>query len=349
MICAVLLGAFPARAQEACAPSAQEQLPSRAPDAIPGSAFARRVASMTESEREKAIRGELLAGNVPSFIRIFTPVRLQATLACGRTVHVTACVSSDYLAIGSDRDFLFVPMRLATALAVATRYGFTLPTSRLVDAIYAQAAIRLSPQPLPAGDQMRSTPYYLRHTELIEAQRASLGARLGLLTSGHKKDVVITGRLSRFPDRVAIYGWHRATDSPIQPLSTVHGANYADYSHGVRLVSSTVLVDGAAMPMFDVLADPDLSRVLNGDGPIANLRQLLDVLAQPRQLTIAMFSGAMVAGPARWRDISGRAASRSSGSPDDSSRGCEDPSRVSRASTAHATGTNPRARDRCRR
>ena len=249
---------------------------------MPGSAFAARVASMTESERDEAIGAELLAGNVPSFVRNLVPVALDAPLADGHTAHVTVCVLADYLAIGSDRDSLIAPMRLRTALAVAGRYGFTLPTSRLVDAIYAQAAVQLSPQPLPAGDQMRSTAYYQRHNDLIWAQRAQKGATPGLLTSGHMKDLVVTGRLWRFPDRVAIYGWHRGVGDPIQPLSTVHGANYADYSHGVRLVSATILVDDVPMSIFDALQNPSLARALNGDGPIANPQQLLATLTQPR-------------------------------------------------------------------
>jgi hypothetical protein len=249
---------------------------------MPGSAFAAHVAAMTESERDAAIGAELSAGNIPSFVRNLVPVTLDAAVPGGRIVHVTACVLADYLAIGSDRDAIFTPMRLRTALAVAGQYGFTLPTSRLVDAIYAQAAIHLAPQPLPAGDEMRSTGYYLHHNALIEAQRAALGVVPGLLTAGHMKDLVLTGRLWRFLDRVAIYGWHRGENDPIQPLSTVHGANYADYSHGVRLVSSTILVDGVPMSIFDALEDPILARALNGEGPIANLRQLLGILVQPR-------------------------------------------------------------------
>ncbi len=61
---------------------------------------------------------------------------------------------------------------------------------------------------------------------------------------------------------------------PIQPLSTVHGACYADYSHGVRLVSENVLVDGGTRSIYDVLQDPVLSKVLSDEGPIRNLRAL---------------------------------------------------------------------------
>jgi hypothetical protein len=94
----------------------------------------RRLIGISDDEREAAIRNELLAGNVPGFLRRLQPVTLSSRGADGVTIHVTACVSPDYLAIGSDDDFLLIPMRLETALLVASRYGFTLPTRRLVDA-----------------------------------------------------------------------------------------------------------------------------------------------------------------------------------------------------------------------
>lgn len=290
MACVALFGVNSARAQNSCAQEMTARLPQRPSDALSGSAFAARVAGMSESERDAAIGAELESGNIPAFVRNLVPVSLEAARAGGRAVHITLCVLSDYLAIGSDHDALFAPMRLRTALTLASRHGFILPTSRMVDAIYQQAAVHLAPQPLPAGDQMRSTAYYRHHNEMIEAQRASLGARPGLLTSGHMKDLVLTGRLWHFLDRVAIYGWHRAVNSPIQPLSTVHGANYADYSHGVRLISDTILVDGAPMSIYDALENPELAQALNGDGAIPRLRQLVDVLEQPHQTTAALTS-----------------------------------------------------------
>jgi len=234
---------------------------------------------LSESDREAAIEAELLAGNMPAFLRKAAPVTLSGTLPDGRTTRVTVCVLVDYLAIGSDRDFLYVPMRLETALIVADRYHATLPTNRMVDATYDQAAVKLSPQPLPAGPEMRSTGYYTHHNEIIGEQRAALGAVPGVMTSGHKKDLVIANRLWRYPDRVAIYGWLRASHDPIQPLSTWHGARYADYSHGARLVGTTIYVDGKPMAIFDALADPNLSRILNGDGPIPRGAQLVAMLA----------------------------------------------------------------------
>jgi hypothetical protein len=198
----------------------------------------------------------------------------------GRRVSVTVCVLPDYLALGSNEDYLFVPMGLSAALEVAGRLGFVLPTPRLVDAIYSASAVKLDPQPLTPGDEMRSTPYVVYHTELINLQREGWPEPLGALTSGDKKDLVLTDRLWEIPGRVAIYGWHRAPGHPIQPLSTVHGARYADYSHGVRLVSRTVYVNGVARRIEDVLSDPALAPLVSAEGPMPHVLERLSILVQ---------------------------------------------------------------------
>jgi hypothetical protein len=127
---------------------------------------------------------------------------------------------------------------------------------------------------MPPTSQMRSTDYLLRHNRTVDAQRAAAGPRLGVLTAGQKKDLVLSNRLKSAPGRVAIYGWHRGNGAPIQPLSTVHGAFYADYSHGVRLVSATAFVNGAPQPLTEVLQDPVLAPIVSSEGPIAEPRRL---------------------------------------------------------------------------
>jgi hypothetical protein len=243
---------------------------------------------MSEDEREVAIESEMLAGDMPSFLKQLVPVTLIGETTAGRNVRVTVCVAPDYLAIGSGSDFLYMPMRLATALRIAGRFGFTLPTPRIVDAIYEQAAVHLVPQPLPASDQMRSTGYYQHHNELVSRQRATLGAHDGTLIAGHKKDIVLSNRLRRFPGRVAIYGWHRGENDPIQPLSTLHGAHYADYSHGVRLISTLAYVDGVPRSIFEVLADPQLAPILSDEGPMPDLNSLTAELSTPSVDTSAV-------------------------------------------------------------
>jgi hypothetical protein len=256
-----------------CAPSTQG-IPQRSALARGASEFIDAVAGMTEPERDQAIRSDLLAGNMPGFLRNVLPATLMAQLPGGESVRITLCVLADYLSIGSDTDFLRVPMGLDSALAVAERFGFTLPTRRIVDLIYREAAVHLLPQPLPAGDQMRSTPYYVAHQALIEDQRAATGANRDALTAGHKKDIVLSSRLWSQPGRVPIYGWHRSIGAPIQPLSTVHGASYADYSHGVRLISNVVFVNGQPRSIYEVLADKLLSPLLSDEGPLPRAAEL---------------------------------------------------------------------------
>lgn len=248
---------------------------------LTGSELARQVSHLNDDERESAILGQALAGHFPSFLRHLTPVRLATHARGGTPSTVTLCVAPDYLALGSDADYFFVPMRLKTAIAVASHYGAVLPTRRIVDAIYSQALVRLQPQPLPAGDTMRTTAYYWRHSELVRQQRLAFDQPLSVLTVGDKKDLVLTNRSWAYPERVAIYGWHLPDGKPIQPLSTVHGARYADYSHGVRLVSAVAYVDGQPASLIQLLQEPRFAELLSDEGvirdPVELLRQLRSV------------------------------------------------------------------------
>lgn len=235
---------------------------------------------MNDDQREAAIYDELLAGNMPPFLRRLAAVKLSGYLQDGSALEATVCVAPDYLAIGSDSDYLLVPMRLDTALNIAGRYGFVLPTRKIVDAIYAQSQLHLSPQPLPASDAMRSTAYYAQHNQLVRQQRTALGLPLGGLTAGDKKDLVVTKRLWSNPARVAIYGWHLPGGRAIQPLSTVHGGRYADYSHGVRLVSAIAYVNGQARSLVELLSNPQSAALFSDEGPIPQLGELLKALRQ---------------------------------------------------------------------
>lgn len=256
-------------------PQKMSQHLSQNPSKASGSKFAHQIEGKSEVDREAAIREELLAGNVPEFLTHFTPVTLRGKSKQGELVEITICVSPDYLAVGSDKDFLRVPMGLDTAVQVASANGFVLPTRKMVDAIYRQSETHLSPQPMTPGAAMSSTDYYVRHNRGIDKQRETAGKPLGALTAGHKKDLVLTNRLRAKPGRVAIYGWHRTNGKPIQPVSTVHGARYADYSHGVRLVSKVAYVDGKETPITDILENPQLASILNDEGTIPQLDKLV--------------------------------------------------------------------------
>lgn len=249
-------------------------IPRHPRDGLSGSQFASRTAAWSERDRQRAALDELERGNLPRFLGRLQPVELRTQPSAGDEITATIWVTPDYLAIGSEADFLYMPLAWPAATEVARRFGCVLPTPKMVDAIYAQSRAHLEPRPLPAGSEMRSNAYFERHQRLIDAQRA--GIPPGTLLAGHKKDVVLTDRLFGRPDRLAIYGWHRPDGRPIQPLSTLHGVRYADYSHGVRLVWHEVWIDGAPREILDVLADAVLAPVLSDEGAIRDPSRLLD-------------------------------------------------------------------------
>ncbi|MCB1741985.1 MAG: hypothetical protein KDK91_16540 [Gammaproteobacteria bacterium] len=253
---------------ERCASTSATGFPARRTRAPSGSAFAARIARLDEQQREAAILEQVLKGNVPGFLRHFRPVRLELSKPGKPRQVAIVCVMPDYLAIGSDDDFVRVPVNRYTADRIARELDFILPTRKLVDAIYRQSSIHLPPVPMPPGPRMRSTEYYVAHNKTIARQERAAGIHPGVLVAGHKKDLVLSNKLARHPNRVAIYGWHHADGKPIQPLSTVHGARYADYSHGLRLVSRVILLNGKQTRAEQVLQDPGLGELLSDEGPL---------------------------------------------------------------------------------
>lgn len=248
-------------------------LPPRKADAPGGAAFMQSLVGLDRDARESAVLRELKSGNIPDFLRRLVPIAVKATDADGHEHTAVYQVMPDYLAIGSDRDFVRIPMNPHTAEAFCDAFGFVLPTPKMVDDIWQQAVSKIVPQPLT---QSREDPLtFLAHNKMIEDQLA--GQYLGELRAGDKKDVVITARLTEAPNRVAIYGWHFPSGEPIQPLTTVHADWYVDYSHGIRPVKATIQVDGANMPYESVLRDPKLHVLLSNEGAISVSRYETEV------------------------------------------------------------------------
>ena len=246
-------------------PATPPGIPARAAGALTGSAFIESVASLPRAEREAVILRELMAGNIPSFLRTLRTVQASATGADGRTHSIAYEVMPDYLAIGSDDDFVRMPMDPYTAQAFCDAFGFVLPTRKMVNDIWAAATVRVEPRPLT---QERESPLtFLQHHRIIEEQLA--GRERGALVAGIKKDVVVSNRLLERADRVAIYGWHYTTGSPIQPLYVGHVDWYVDYSHGIRPVRRSMRVDDVAQPFEKILNDPQLLPLLSDEGAIA--------------------------------------------------------------------------------
>src|SRR4030095_339567 len=134
------------------APSIELPLPPRIAQMESGTEFARRVSALSRAEREAEIEQAILKGNIPNRLRRFRLVRLPAQGKDGRAV--TIFVSPDYLSVGSDEDWLWVPISPVMAQKIADRLDCVLPTPRMVDAVYHAAKVKLPPRTLPPGPSM---------------------------------------------------------------------------------------------------------------------------------------------------------------------------------------------------
>lgn len=230
----------------------------RGNSAIAGSEFYKQSSSLGWKLRDSLALTEILNGNVPHFLRRFVAIQTSVEDHSGKIIKATYYVSPDYLSVGGDDDWVRIPLTPMAAQVIADTLHCFLPTRKIVDDIYRHAAVKLTPVLMFAFRD--STPTMYQHHLMIEGLRRQ---RRGMI-AGIKKDVVISGKISRDArqNRVAIYGWHKPDTRPIQPLYTGHVNWYVDYSHGIRLVYRRIKVDGKWMDYTDVLKDPLLQKLI---------------------------------------------------------------------------------------
>jgi hypothetical protein len=233
--------------------------PERPRNSAGGHDVMKRIATLTLKDREDQLVKEVLAGNVPDFLRRGVTIPAEAN---GHKIAYVA--ATDYLAVGSNDDFVRIPLTPISAQKIADALKCSLPTRKMVNDIYNRAAVKLAPQPLTEAREASGT--FVQHSDLIESKRPK--AQTGELVAGDKKDVVISNRQLEKPNRVMIYGWHKAANQPIQPLTNIHNSTYLDYSHGIRLIKQEVLVDDKPMKLEDVMVDETLSPLLSDEGPL---------------------------------------------------------------------------------
>ncbi len=244
-------------------------IPERDENAITGTEFVNQVINLSLTDREKRVAKEILSGNVPAFSRKLRPLKINQIIN-GENYEIIFFTVCDYMAIGSDTDYLYIPMTPSTAQYLADNMNCLLPTKKIVDVIYAQAETKLKPQPIPPSDKMTTIPVFKQHTDSIK-QQIGLNRSSNNIIAGHKKDIIISNKIyssDRNYERVVIYGWHLSVNNPIQPVYNGHIAEYADYSHGVRLISKTAVVNGDSVQVEDILKDSNLSKLLSSEGVI---------------------------------------------------------------------------------
>ena len=235
-----------------------------------GTQLRTRIDGLALAGREQALWQELERGNVPAFLGRLVPVTTSA-IVDGTVRTARFWVAPDWFGFGTEADWFRMPMAPPLAQRIADRLDCTLPTRRMSDAIWQQAAVKVAPRPIsPKEHDICSVAQFHRHHAMVEAQLQ--GADRAQLVAGAKKDVVVSALVAAHPRRVVIYGWHQPDGKPIQPLSKVHGFGHVDYSHGIRFVARAMELDGVPTTVAAVLADPKLHVLLSDEGPIAVTR-----------------------------------------------------------------------------
>jgi hypothetical protein len=251
-------------------PAQTLNLPPRPANAPNGTQFTNIITSLSRDEREQWIYAQTLNGNVPNWQRTLKPITVSVP---GHTA--TYHVTPDYFAIGSDSDYFLTPMTPLLAQRLGDRLGYSLPTRRMVNQIWTNAAVKLSPATIPWSPEMITVPVFSWHNYMVRTNRNAVtnAFPLGALVGGTKKDVIVSARIyTNFAEAatkvVVIYGWQKL--SPYgevwQPLYNGHEETYADYSHGIRFVQMNLTVDGSANTITNVLTSAALCALLSDDG-----------------------------------------------------------------------------------
>lgn len=258
-------------------------LPPRPADAAGGNQIVEELRGLEFEAREERVYAEVARGNIPGWLRELGRVEVTVEVPASgagdaesdgtRTRRLTFWAMPDYLSIGSDDDFFYVPLSPRTALRIAELAGASLPTPRLVDATWLKARVRLIPVRFRPDEHMGTLRYFNRHNHVVQAQRQQHGARPGQLVAGHKLDVVLLGGGADAPGgeagadapaearAVGLYGWHLSDGVPIQPVHRIDPTTPPHFSMGVRLVDRRILLDGVEMDVGDLLRDPELAGV----------------------------------------------------------------------------------------
>lgn len=238
-------------------------LPERNSSAITGSLFCSKYDGVNINIRHQAIFDEIASGNVPDFLRSFSEIQIT-----DGTNKINYFVLPDYLAIGSNDDFVRMPMPVNIAQQIATASNCSLITKKISDDIWKFSANKISQFPMGTSN-MTSLLTYKKHNNSVN--QFLNGKDTALLSAGHHKDYVLHNSLipNNPNKRTAIYGWAGTSGIPIQGpgvQSSAHSIEYVDYSQAVRLISNACVVNDNMITIQEAFSDSNISKLINYDG-----------------------------------------------------------------------------------
>jgi hypothetical protein len=227
-------------------------------------------AAPTQAKREQEIGRFLEIGTLPNFI--FEPTVITVT---DKINILEYKVCSEYLCLGTEQEYMHIPMSPLTCKEFMLQRDFVLPTPTMSKQIYS--ASKIKPGVISWSDLYKnktkkynrdSTMCYVDHSNRLQEIIKVKGSKSGELIGGHKKDVVLTNMLTnqKYKNNVAIYGWFNTDGSMIQNLNAVdHVVTYVDYSHGLRMVYNKCKLNGQDATIKQIWNDTNLCKLLHDD------------------------------------------------------------------------------------
>lgn len=249
-----------------------------------GHAWAQEIPKRASLQRDAAVFAAIKAG-----IWIMPSTVMVEYSKDGHSVVIYAWV--DCLSIGLE-NAVRINIGQSTCQRIADYLGgWMLPTTRMSDAAY-QAATKLNPQVLGASNEMDTTAWMVKHSDLVEMAKQKSGAsfvrdvgkdwvnseRL-MLANGQPaglKGNPVGGSGGPVPAG-ANYGWHSPNATLLSPVYStprvkvyqsvglVHDMNYSDYSQVCTLYREECAIDGVPRHIPTVLADPDMAYLLSDE------------------------------------------------------------------------------------
>jgi hypothetical protein len=229
-----------------------------------GSDIAAMMEVLEGDHREDFILEQVRNGCVPDFMRVASQIIL--TGAGGMVGNLEVC--PDYLCLGTDDDYIYAQCSIVTAQKIADEIGAMLPTKKIVDEVWKQAAGKIDIVTQTPDKKMVTSPVFLKQSRDVIAKRLELGLPLGSLQDGGFKNYILVPGLQARPGQTCIYGFHRkATNRPVQdPNLSAHDKNYVDYSQCPRFMALEMFVGDDLLNVADVLAHVLLHVLVTSDG-----------------------------------------------------------------------------------
>lgn len=186
------------------------------------SAIMIRTARMSQHAREQEFLRLIRLNNVPSWT--------WNTVDIGGGKRVT----KDFLSIGHDEDFMWIPLTPSAATQLLIEHGLRLPNRAEAEATYAYARANGGFLAFQSFSPERGQTRWGNTAVSQSAQKIkNTMTQAAPVFDGHKKYVL--GRTNE--GKVIIFGGHHADGGQVQPYSTLHDESYLDYSHGIRGVA----------------------------------------------------------------------------------------------------------------